>query len=78
MANVRDAAICALYREGATLSSIGALFGLSYEGVRKVAGKAGLTKRNAGLAARTTGKPRLNKAETACRRTYGCSFVRAL
>jgi hypothetical protein len=73
IANYRDAAICALYREGATLSSIGALFGMSYEGVRKVAAKAGLTKRNAGLAARNAAKPAVNKAESACRRTYGCN-----
>ena len=73
LASARDAAICALYREGATLTSIGALFGLSYEGVRKVAAKAGLSKGNAGLAARGPAKPPLSRGEAACRRTYGCS-----
>jgi len=73
IASARDAAICALYREGATLKSIGAHFALSYEGVRRIAAKAGLSKRNAGMAARRSAKPSVNRAEGACFRTYGCT-----
>jgi len=72
--NSRDATICALYREGATLCSIGALFGLTYEGVRRIAAKAGLNKRNAGLAARKLARPAPNRSEIVCQRRYGCSL----
>jgi DNA-binding CsgD family transcriptional regulator len=71
--SARDTAICALYRNGATLKSIGERFGLSCEGVRKAAAKAGLSKRNAGLAARRPAKPPARKAGSACRRIYGCT-----
>jgi hypothetical protein len=74
ISSLRDAAICALYREGETLKAIGARFGLSYEGVRRITAKSGLSKRNAGLAARRAKRPRANTREVACQRTYGCTL----
>ncbi len=67
----RDAAICSLYLKGETLRAIGSRFGLSYEGVRRVVTKAGLTKHNAGLAARNAAKAG-PETEPACQRIYGC------
>ena len=72
--SVRDTAICALYRKGITLKAIGHQFGLSYEAIRKITAKAGLTKLNAGLAVRKAAKSVVDKSEIACRRTYGCSL----
>jgi transposase len=72
--SVRDTAICALYRKGITLKAIGQQFGLSYEAIRKITAKAGLTKLNAGLAVRKAAKSVVDKSEIACRRTYGCSL----
>lgn len=74
VSSARDSEICALYARGVTLKAIGARFGLSYEGVRKIAAKYGLNKRNAGLAIRKRSVPRHNRAEEACRQIYGCSL----
>lgn len=74
--SARDSAICTLYSRGVTLKAIGARFGLSYEGVRRIAAKYGLNKRNAGLAVRKRSVPRHSKAEEVCRQTYGCSLER--
>jgi len=71
----RDAAICNLYRAGETLSSIGAAFELSIEGVRKIARRYGLDKTNAGLAVRKLSSPRPCKSKPAWERVYGCSLL---
>lgn len=72
-ASERDAAICTRYLKGETLRAIGERFGLSYEGVRRIVTKAGLTKHNAGLAARNAAKA-APETPPACERIYGCSM----
>jgi len=70
----RDRQICDRYRGGETLEQIGARFGLSHEGVRRVALRFGLNKRNAGLAVRVRRRPPASEVSPSfCWRTYGCS-----
>lgn len=73
--DLRDRAICSRYLAGETLSSIGRYFGLSIEGVRKIARKSGLDKTNAGMAVRKRTRVAPKRAKPVWERVYGCNSL---